>query len=133
MKSGCLVRTHLSTSRDVNWHCSPGPVNSILFSVPNRKMALLRVNCFLEMGHVNYKKIDNFILISKFKLTLVKTMLPKTLDRKNKVIRDFSKFLLKILFFKTFSEFLLSERHVYILSINIKFSIFIPNITNLRI
>jgi hypothetical protein len=78
---------------------------------------------FLEIGHIGYKKIDNFMLILKCKLTLVTKCPQKKLKLKNDKKWDLANLENSFLIL-TFLGGILSLRQVCFFEISIKFSIF---------
>jgi hypothetical protein len=81
---------------------------------------------FLEIGHVGYKKIENFMLISKIPTCLSDKMLPKKVKIKKPKKMGLSQiWTFKISFFiLTFFGIILSLRQVGIFETSVKFSIF---------
>ncbi len=78
---------------------------------------------FLEIGHIGYKKIENFMLISKMQTYLSDKMPPKKVKIKKRKKWDFANLENSFLIL-TFLGGILSLRHVCFFEISLQFSIF---------
>ncbi len=79
--------------------------------------------CFLEIGHIGYQKIENFMLISKLQTYLSDKMPPKKIKIKKRKKWDLANLELSFLIL-TFMGGILSLRQVCFFELSFKFSIF---------
>jgi hypothetical protein len=77
----------------------------------------------LEIGHIGYQKIKNFMLISKMQTYLSDKMLPKKVKIKKRKKWDLANLEFSF-FILTFLGGILSQRQVYFFELSFKFSIF---------
>jgi hypothetical protein len=78
---------------------------------------------FLEIGHIGFQKIENFMLISKMQTYLSDKMLPKKVIIEKRKKWDLAKLENSFLII-TFLGGILSLRQVFFFEISIKLSIF---------
>jgi hypothetical protein len=81
-----------------------------------------RRNFYFEKGHIGYKKIENFMLVSK-KQTSPNDKMPAKKVRIKKPFPNFAKSHFFVFLFNFFGG-ILSQRQVCFFEITIKFSIF---------